>query len=275
MRDLSVDCDVGSLKGDLLTTIEHFERRHVDGVAHLLREVFPRDTDKIRERLKATLKEPKGTPLRDRNPVFVAVNGSDVVGYAAARPFVAWFSGYEIARSRSDTAELIQVAVSPTARGHGLGTELFEATVERCFEAGYRQVLSHIKTSDAQFYREAGWTVPAERDGWVWVENRSIDDRQIAVIHNVKDPKDPNWVPLMMQSPSTPGFPLLARKATADFELATTYTPRGSAVHDAKQAQIALAKAASRLDMWNQIPSVTRGLFDDAAIEFGEGPPTT
>jgi hypothetical protein len=67
VQDLSVVCDVGSLKGNLLTTIEHFEKRHVDGVAHLLREVFPRDTDKIRERLKVTLKEPEGTPLATRS----------------------------------------------------------------------------------------------------------------------------------------------------------------------------------------------------------------
>lgn len=98
-----------------------------------------------------------------RGEVLVAVDGERLLGTIMFEP---WSPQSELARN-ADEAEIRAFAVSPEARGRGVGRDLVNALIERAREEGIaRLVLSTLpEMVSAQYvYRARGFRRVPERD---------------------------------------------------------------------------------------------------------------
>jgi ribosomal-protein-alanine N-acetyltransferase len=90
---------------------------------------------------------------RTDTDLFVAELDDDVAGYAACWTVI-------------DQSELGNVAVSPRARGLGMGGALVDAVVERVKERGAHEVFLEVRESNAVaqgIYRDRGFIVVGRR----------------------------------------------------------------------------------------------------------------
>ncbi|WP_447773193.1 N-acetyltransferase family protein [Variovorax boronicumulans] len=69
-------------------------------------------------------------------PYLVALKGGEVAGYAYASPY----------RARSAYRHTVEdsIYVAPDMHGHGIGTALLQAVIDRCTEAGFTQMVACI-----------------------------------------------------------------------------------------------------------------------------------
>jgi ribosomal-protein-alanine N-acetyltransferase len=74
--------------------------------------------------------------------------------------------GYLISRAVAEEAEILNLAVAPEERRHGLGSRLLEAGLSALAEAGARQVWLEVRESNAAaqaLYRRRGFTAAGRR----------------------------------------------------------------------------------------------------------------
>ena len=83
---------------------------------------------------------------------FVAVDGEEVVGCALLYP-VPLMPG---------EAQLMQMAVSSSSRGTGLGRQLMEHVTGFALESGFASIVCHARDSAVGFYRRHGFRVYGE-----------------------------------------------------------------------------------------------------------------
>ncbi len=104
------------------------------------------------------------TPRRAREAeIWVAVDGGQVLGSVTFAPVGSAYR--EI--GRDDEGEFRMLAVSPSARGHGIGRALVERCVQRSRELGYagvRMSSMDVMTSAHRIYERLGFTRVPEDD---------------------------------------------------------------------------------------------------------------
>jgi len=74
--------------------------------------------------------------------------------------------GYLISRAVAEEAEILNLAVAPEERRHGLGTRLLEAGLSALSEAGAHQVWLEVRESNAAaqgLYQRRGFTAAGRR----------------------------------------------------------------------------------------------------------------
>ncbi len=95
--------------------------------------------------------------------IWVAVDGGQVLGSVTFAPVGSAYR--EI--GRDDEGEFRMLAVSPSARGHGIGRALVERCVQRSRELGYagvRMSSMDVMTSAHRIYERLGFTRVPEDD---------------------------------------------------------------------------------------------------------------
>jgi putative acetyltransferase len=102
-----------------------------------------------------SLRDPQGEILDAGGVIFVATDGDAVLGTCAIVP------NDEIGGTPgSGVFELVKLAVSPAARGQGIGRRLVEECLATARERGARQVVllsSSLLTSALRLYENAGF----------------------------------------------------------------------------------------------------------------------
>ena len=77
--------------------------------------------------------------------------------------------GYAIAQVAADEAEIVNVAVAPTARGRGIGRALVRSAVAAAASCGARAVYLEVRESNAvarRLYEAEGFAVAGRRRGY-------------------------------------------------------------------------------------------------------------
>lgn len=79
------------------------------------------------------------------------------------------FAGYVIAQRAADEAEILNLAVDPVARRHGVGRALVREALTALAARGARTVYLEVRESNAaarRLYEAAGFTVSGRRRGY-------------------------------------------------------------------------------------------------------------
>lgn len=236
------------------TSIKHMHRRDVASVLSLVTREFAFDAKEVEPRIREQIKGRPGQLERDRRPNLVLEIDGQFAGYATAKPFEADDSQIAISRERGSTAVLVQVAVEPAFRRRGGGAALTRAATDACRDAGYAQIFAHIAEVHAPFYRSLGFDVPAAGHGWSWVETHTADDVNLAYKMRRDNPQDRTWVPVLVETPSVEGYPVIARLLFKDLPASVTFDPRPGEPSGLSGVR-ALARQIESENGWEVVPA--------------------
>lgn len=132
------------------------------GAGFRIRPLSDADLPRVMEIENASFSTPwkestfRGLLRRTDCDLFVATIDGRVEGYAAAWTVI-------------DQSELGNVAVSPAARGRGLGGALVDAVVERIKDRGSRECFLEVRETNVSaqsVYRERGFVVVGKRTAY-------------------------------------------------------------------------------------------------------------
>lgn len=110
---------------------------------------------KERELRNAVLLRPIGMPngaweMHDNQSWhFVAIENSEVIGCVLLKPI----------SENPCTAQLLQMAVSSSAQGKGIGKMLIKALLDFCSHNNITEVTCHARESAANFYKSIGFEI--------------------------------------------------------------------------------------------------------------------
>lgn len=122
----------------------------LDVIVELENRIFPDDAWP-REKLEDDLRS-------SYTHFLVAVEGGEIVGYAIALHLPG-----------NDVADIHNIAVSPAARGRGIGSTLFDELMAWCRERGATAIMLEVREDNGAaqaLYSSRGFTVIATRPGY-------------------------------------------------------------------------------------------------------------
>jgi ribosomal-protein-alanine acetyltransferase len=128
--------------------VVRFQRRHLARVLQIEKASFP--SEAYNRRMFLDLR-------RDCGDLFL-------VARRAGR-----LAGYMVTCTESGEAEIISIAVTPEARGAGVGTALMRQTLARLDEAGVKRAWLMVRTTGAEtirFYRGFGFRAAGRVEGY-------------------------------------------------------------------------------------------------------------
>jgi predicted N-acetyltransferase YhbS len=239
-------------------SIRHTERRDISDIVSLVTREFAFDAEEVERRVREQVSERPGQLRRDRRPNLVLEIDGAFAGYVSVKVFEVDDTQIRISRERGSTAVLAQIAVEPKFRERGGGTALLQAAIDGTRDAAYSQLLAHIVPDDAPFYKNLGFQVPPAGAGWTWIEERTVDDLNLARMVNADDPNG-NWVPVLVEVPTVAGYPILARLVFKDMPAAVAFEPRPGE-HPGLSGNRALAERVRSIDGWDRVPGAATEL---------------
>ena len=87
-------------------------------------------------------------------------------------------AGFALARRMLDDAELLLLAVAPSARGHGIARALIEHTAAESRRRGASRLLLEVRANNgaASLYEQAGFAAIGRRTGYYRSPNGTLHD---------------------------------------------------------------------------------------------------
>jgi putative acetyltransferase len=110
------------------------------------------DNGLLEEADEPSLRDPQGQILDAGGAIFVALDGDTVSGTCAIAPLEA--------EDSTDVYELVKLAVSPAARGRGIGRRLVQECIAAARERGGRQLVllsSSLLQAALRLYEQEGF----------------------------------------------------------------------------------------------------------------------